>query len=164
MVSVVQKPPAPWLDTGEYSGHGLQTQAAHLPKGMAMTKDEVVVSGPIAQRQAAAGRELIEEHVSAEILNSEQFKCPKCQNATLNVEGNVQAPMIGIVENGEMKSSTVNDEVQRIEISAFDCSHCRIHYVVKPVEVINLETELFKLRDLYKQATGIDPFGTGQPC
>jgi DNA-directed RNA polymerase subunit RPC12/RpoP len=107
---------------------------------------------------------MIEQHVSAAVLNSEQFKCPKCQNATLQVEGNVQAPMIGIVEDGELKSSTVNDEAQKIEISSFECNHCRIRYVVKPVEVINLETELFKLRDLYKEATGIDPFGMGHPC
>jgi len=107
---------------------------------------------------------MIEQHVSAAVLNSDQFKCPNCQNTTLQVEGNVQAPMTGTVVDGQMTNSKVNDEAQKIEISSFDCSHCRIRYVVKPVEVINLETELFKLRDLYKEATGIDPFGMGQPC
>jgi hypothetical protein len=114
---------------------------------------------------------MIEQRVSAEILNPEQFKCPKCQNTALLVEGYVQAPMIGVVEDGLITTSTVNDEAKKIEISAFDCSHCQIHYIVKSVEVMNMETELFKLHtdlfklnDMYKKATGIDLLGMGQPC
>ena len=107
---------------------------------------------------------MIEEHVSAEILNSDNFKCPKCQNATLKVEGNVQAPMTGKVVDGKLTDTKVDGENETIEISTFDCDHCKIRYVVKPIEVINLETELFKLRDMYKQATGVDPFGGGLVC
>jgi DNA-directed RNA polymerase subunit RPC12/RpoP len=107
---------------------------------------------------------VIEQHVGSHTLNPADLRCPQCQGNTLTLHGNVQIPRMIEMAKGEILKSWNGPEEEKFELEQFDCCHCNVRWVVKPREYIQLETELFKLRELYQNATGIDPFGHGLPC